>query len=81
MDSPYGSGPDALTVESFQAVQGLEKEEQTSLRNTLILDRNGQEAGEILLDTALALPSGKQKFILICEARTTTRSIWRRELA
>ena len=76
--NPYDSGPDAWKVESFQAVQGLENEKLGSLRNVVVLDRDGQEAGEVLLDTALGFPSGKQKFILIYETRTTTRSIWRR---
>ncbi len=63
---------------TIQALEGLRAKKRASLPDVLMLDRDGQEAGETLLDTPSELPFGKHKFILICETRITTRSICRR---
>ena len=77
-DVPFGTSSSAWDVKTFQAVKGLEGEKRGTLRNALILDYKGREAGEILLDIGLKFPFGKHKFILICVAETITRSVWRR---
>lgn len=67
-----------VKFEPYDSVPGPHKiSDGGTLRNVLLVDRKGIEAGEIILDKTLPLSeSGNLEFIVISLAKRTKRTVW-----